>query len=271
MDRRELGQTGVLISPLGLGTVKFGRNEQVKYPQGFEIPDEAFLTDLLALARELGINTLDTAPAYGTSEERLGRLLKGQRQDWVIIGKAGEEFEAGRSYHDFTPAHIEKSLTRSLKRLNTDYLDVLLLHSDGNDTDILRDDVLIKTLQSFKERGLVRAVGASTKTVEGGLMALELLDIAMIAYNPAYREEEPVLDYAAAHGKGALLKKALSSGHIDQFEGADPVEAAMRFAFAHPGVTGLIVGTINPDHLRHNVQAAIKALRQKEAQHARLS
>ena len=82
MDLRTLGKTGLKISPLGLGTVKFGRNQGVKYPGGFEIPEEGDLASLVALAKDLGINLLDTAPAYGTSEERLGRLLKGQRQDW---------------------------------------------------------------------------------------------------------------------------------------------------------------------------------------------
>ena len=79
MEKRQLGQTGIEMSVLGLGTVKFGRNEGVKYPESFDIPDDAALADLLSIAKDLGINTLDTAPAYGTSEERLGGLLKGQR------------------------------------------------------------------------------------------------------------------------------------------------------------------------------------------------
>lgn len=255
MEKKQLGQTGLMISPLGLGTVKFGRNEGVKYPEGFEIPDEEFLADLLKLAKELGINMLDTAPAYGTSEQRLGRLLKGQREDWVIIGKAGEEFENGESSYNFTADHFEMSLERSLKRLNTDYLDALLIHSDGNDMEILGNEFLIQKLYSFKEQGLVKALGASTKTVEGGIMALELLDMVMATYNPAYTDEKPVLDYAAKTGKGLLLKKALSSGH------ADSVEAAMDFAFSHPGVSSVIVGTINPEHLKQNVTTAQKALK----------
>ena len=131
MDKRLIGNTGVSVSALGLGTVKFGRNEGVKYPSSFELPDDAQLQRLLVHAQELGINTLDTAPAYGTSEERLGNLLKTRRKDWTIIGKAGEEFENGRSQYIFTPDHFVKSLERTLKRLQTDYLDVLLIHSDG--------------------------------------------------------------------------------------------------------------------------------------------
>lgn len=247
MDKIKLGQTGLEISRLGLGTVKFGRNQGVKYPENFKIPDENDLADLLALAKDLGINLLDTAPAYGTSEERLGRLLAGQREDWVIIGKAGEEFENGTSTYIFTPDHFKKSLERSLRRLETDYLDILLIHSDGRDMEILSNEALIETLYGFKKQGLVKALGASTKTVEGGILALELLDTVMAMYNPDYTDEKPVLEYAAKNNKGVILKKLLSSGHNTD------IESAMKFAFAHPGAAAAIIGTINPAHLRENV------------------
>ncbi len=110
MDKIALGQTGIDISPIGLGTVKFGRNQGVKYPQEFDIPDEDYLANLLDVAKSLGINMLDTAPSYGMSEERLGRLLSGQREDWVIVGKVGEEFENGKSSYHFTPDHFTRSL-----------------------------------------------------------------------------------------------------------------------------------------------------------------
>ena len=249
MDKKQLGQTGIEVSALGLGTVKFGRNEGVKYPQGFEIPDESSLAYLLAIAKNIGVNLLDTAPSYGSSEERLGRLLKDERKDWVIVGKAGEEFESGQSAYDFTPEHFEMSLIRSLKNLQSDYLDVLLIHSDGSDMDILGNEDLIEKLYSFKKRGLVRAIGASTKTVEGGIMALELLDVVMVSYNPAYTDEKAVLDYAGANNKGAFIKKTLASGHSTN------IRDALAFSFAHPGTSAVITGTINPDHLRENAAA----------------
>jgi aryl-alcohol dehydrogenase-like predicted oxidoreductase len=254
MDRVALGDTGLEVSRLGLGTVKFGRNTGVKYPHGFELPDDAALHELLALAKDLGINMLDTAPSYGTSEMRLGELLKGQRQDWVIVGKVGEEFENGESDYIFTPEHFEMSLERSLKRLNTDYIDVLLIHSDGSDMDILSDEAVVAKMLDFKKRGLVRAVGASTKTAAGGIKTLESMDVVMATYNPHYTEEAPALDYAAEHGKGVLLKKLLSSGHDSD------VEAAMRFGLGHPCAPSAIVGTINPAHLKANVEAAKAAL-----------
>ena len=72
MDKRKLGLTDIMVSPLGLGTVKFGRNEDVKYPRGFQIPEEKDLASLLSQAQALGVNLLDTAPAYGLSEEGWG-------------------------------------------------------------------------------------------------------------------------------------------------------------------------------------------------------
>ena len=249
MIKRKLGNTGIMVSPYGLGTTKFGRNEGVKYPTPFDLPEESDLADLLALAKELGVNVIDTAPAYGLSEERLGRLLKGQRDDWVIVGKVGEEFEDGVSSHNFTPEHFEMSLERSLKRLNTDYIDVLLIHSDGNDVDILDNDSLIAKMQDFKKRGLVRAIGASTKTAEGGIKTLELMDVVMASYNPEYTDELTVLDYAAAHDKGVLLKKVLSSGHNVN------TREAFDFALSHSAVSSAVVGTINPYHLKANVEA----------------
>lgn len=251
MDKIELGQTGLNISRIGLGTVKFGRNQGVKYPQGFDLPGEDQLAQLLNLAKSLGVNMLDTAPAYGQSEERLGRLLQGQRADWVIIGKAGEEFDNGASSFNFTPDHFKYSLERSLKRLDTDHIDALLIHSDGNDMDILQNDALIKTMHDFKAQGLVKAIGASTKTAEGGVKTLELMDIVMATYTQNYQDEKPVLDYAVAHNKGVILKKALSSGHNTN------IEDAMQFAFDHNGVSSAIIGTINPEHLKQNVETAI--------------
>ena len=73
---RPLGTTGLQVSAIGFGTVKLGRNQQVKYPSGFALPDDARVEALLQIARDAGVNLLDTAPAYGSSEERLGKLLQ---------------------------------------------------------------------------------------------------------------------------------------------------------------------------------------------------
>ncbi len=257
---RPLGSTGLLVSPLGLGTVKLGRDQGVKYPNGFNIPDDHEARLLLDLARDLGINLIDTAPAYGRSEERLGPLLRGQREQWVIVSKVGEEFDAGVSRHDFSAAHTRFSVERSLKRLETEQIDVVLVHSDGNDLNVLQAHEVYQTLAALKAEGKIGAYGFSGKTVAGGLLALERGDCAMVTYNLNETGERPVLDYASQHGKGILLKKALASGHICLEPGVDPVRASFELAFAHPAVASAIVGTINPLHLSHNVSTAASVI-----------
>ena len=247
MELRDLGDTGIRVSPLGLGTVKIGRNEQVKYPSGFTIPDDAAVRELFSLAWELGINTLDTAPAYGNSEERLGRLLP-NRHDWVIVGKVGEIFENGQSRFDFSAAYTRQSVERSLHRLRREVIDVVLVHSHGDDMAIIDNEAVCDTLQELKHHGLIKAIGMSTKTVEGGLWCVEHMDVVMATYNLACPDELPVLQRAAELNKGVVIKKGLQSGHAQS-----PAEA-LRYVFAQPGVSSVIVGTINPAHLRENAR-----------------
>ena len=258
MKKRPLHSTGIEVSSLGLGTVKFGRNEQVKYPDGFDLPSDKEIIDLLAIAQEEGINLLDTAPAYGTSEERLGGLLGKNRDDWAIISKAGEEFIGGESRFDFSEQAITASVERSLCRLKTDRIEAVLLHSDGNDVDILQNSGAVAALQNLKNDGKILATGISTKTVEGGKLAIDLgMDIVMATYNPWHTEEKPVLDAAQETGCSVFLKKAFGSGWFGKNEartasGESPVKTAFRFIFGHPASTAVIAGTINPAHLREN-------------------
>ena len=261
---RTLGSTGLRVSALGLGTVKLGRNQGVKYPAGFRLPDDNAAADLLAVAREQGINLLDTAPAYGNAEERLGQLLSGQRQDWLICSKVGETFEQGHSHFDFSPEHLRASVQRSLRRLRTDRLDIVLVHSDGRDLEIIEHMGTLEALAQLKREGLLRAFGMSTKTVAGGLAAARCSDVVMLTCNPRHLGELPVLDACARLGRGALVKKILDSGHLtlaaDHADGKHLIEASMKLVLRHAGTGAAIVGTINPVHLRANVEAARRAL-----------
>ena len=261
MTKRPLANTGMAVSPLGLGTVKFGRNQGVKYPQGFELPSDREVRELLALAYDLGINLLDTAPAYGLSEERIGKLLPNSRHEWVIETKVGEQFRDGESRFDFSEAGTRYSVENSLRLLKTDYLDMVLIHSDGDDVRILREEAVLDTLLQMQQEGWVRSVGISSKSVEGGLLAYELgCDVVMAAYNPVYTDELPVLEAAAAQGKAVLVKKAFASGHLDQFSGANPVEQALSLILAQAGAISVVLGTLNPKHLRENVAVALEVL-----------
>lgn len=246
-----LGHTNIKISPLGLGTVKFGRTQQVKYSKSFILPDDKQIQLLLELAMDLGINLLDTAPAYGNSMERLGRLLPGARQNWVIVSKVGEFFENGQSTFDFSYATTIHTVENSLRILGTDYLDILLIHSDGNDVHILENKPIVDALHQLKARGLIRAHGLSGKTVAGGVLATKELDVVMITLNPFYTSELPVIATANKYNTGVLIKKGLNSGNITN---AEDIKSAMQFIFSYPEVNGLIIGTINPEHLRSNIR-----------------
>ncbi|WP_407292881.1 aldo/keto reductase [Stutzerimonas zhaodongensis] len=261
---RPLGSTGLNVSPLGLGTVKLGRDQGVKYPNGFSIPDDNQARQLLDLARDLGINLIDTAPAYGVSEERLGPLLQGQRDHWVVVSKVGEEFVDGQSHFDFSPAHTRSSVERSLSRLRTDRIELVLVHSDGRDLEILQHSGVYETLADLKREGKILGYGLSGKTVDGGLFALEKGDCAMVTYNLNEQAERPVLDYAHTHVKGILIKKALASGHVCLKPDQDPVRLSFELLFGHPGVGAAIIGTINPQHLSDNVRVAASVLTQQQ-------
>jgi len=257
MKFTEIATTGCQVSSFGLGTVKFGRNEAVKYPASFELPDDQAIMNLLAVAREFDVNLLDTAPAYGSSEERLGKLLKTARHEWVISTKVGEQFEHGVSSFSFSPADIEKSIYRSLQKLRTDYIDIVLVHSDGNDEKIIRELDTLSALDNLKKKGLIRCFGVSTKTVRGGLLAVEHSDLAMITYNLANTEEEAVLDHALKLNKGIFIKKALDSGNQGTgMSRGEWLERSLQFVYKHPAVTSIIVGTISADHLKENLLLA---------------
>ncbi|MFG0326375.1 MAG: aldo/keto reductase [Phycisphaerales bacterium JB037] len=262
LPTRPLGRTGLAVSVLGLGTVKLGRNEGVKYPHGFELPTDDEARGLIDAARELGISLIDTAPAYGASEERLGGLIADSRDDWTIVTKAGETFADGRSSFDFSPEAIAASVERSLKRLRTDRVECVLIHSDGRDAEIIEHDGVLETLGDLRSRGLCLSIGISTKTLEGAMLALERgAEVLMLAVNPQDRSQLPAVRAAAARGVGVLVKKGLSSGHLGDRPGdrSRAVRESMELSLGEPGVSSVVVGTINPEHLRENVRAAIGA------------
>lgn len=260
LPRKTISGTDLAVSALGLGTVKLGRDKGVKYPEHFQIPDDQQALALLEQAWELGINLIDTAPAYGVSEQRLGELLPQLPHEWVIATKAGELFDtaSGESRFDFSRDGLIRSVETSLKRLKRDTLDIVLIHSDGNDLSVIEQHHALDTLNELKSQGLVRAVGMSTKTVAGGLRTLEQADIAMITHNLAYQGEQAVLDAAAEQNKAVFIKKAFASGHLPA--DMDGITESFKLIYQNPAVASVIVGTINPLHLADNVAKAIQVI-----------
>lgn len=256
LPRRPLGRTGLTASLLGLGTVKFGRRTGVRYPRPFDLPDDAAAAALLDRARELGVDLLDTAPAYGESEERLGRVLHGRREDFLLVTKCGERFDGRCSHFDFSAAHTTASVHASLRRLRTDRLDCVLLHSNGDDAALLADGAALDALDRLKRAGALRSYGISTKSVAGSRAALGRVDLLMITLAPDDADDRALARDAAEQGCGILVKKALHSGHAE-----DPA-AALRAVAACDGVGSIVVGTIDPAHLAANA-AALAAVRDR--------
>jgi aryl-alcohol dehydrogenase-like predicted oxidoreductase len=246
---RRLGRTGLSISPIGFGGFKIGRNQKAKYPGAYALPNEDEVEELLLGLLHLGINYIDTAPAYGLSEERIGRLLHRRRGEFVLATKVGENFSDGSSEYDFTADGVMASVVRSLDRLKTDVIDVLLLHSDGRDLWIQNETDAVAMLCRCRDRGMARAIGLSGKTVEGARQALDWADVLMVEYHLEDRSHERLMAEGAEQGVGIVVKKGLSSGHLTPQE-------AIPFVLANPHVSSIVVGGLSLSHFRENVQLA---------------
>ena len=249
MDKRLLGRTGIRVTPIGFGAFKIGRNQGIKYPSSYDLPDEDATARLLNSVVDMGINYIDTAPAYGMSEERIGRHLAGRRGEFTLSTKAGEVFRDGQSFYDFTPAALRTSVANSLRLLRTERVDILFLHSNGDDVRLASDDAIAAQMLRFKEAGQARAVGFSGKLPAGAQAAMNWADVLMVEYHSEDTSHDEVMREAAQRGIGVVVKKGLGSGRLDATH-------AIRFALAHPAVQSVVVGTLNADHLKTNIAAA---------------
>ncbi|MBS0191705.1 MAG: aldo/keto reductase [Phycisphaerales bacterium] len=256
VPRRPLGKSGKLVSVVGLGTVKLGRDSGVKYP--VVIPDDEAAGALLDRAEQLGLNLLDTAPAYGRSEERLGQLLQGRRERWFVVTKAGEEWDGGCSTFAFGFRDVGASIERSRERLRTGHIDCVLLHSDGIAEQTPEGfEQGAQAILNAKRRGEVGLVGASVKTHQGARLAMSWADVLMLEFVEGDTQMEAIAAECARRGLGILAKKALGSG---QLRGNGGAGAAVARVLGIEGVSSVIVGTTNPAHLAENCEAASRAV-----------
>lgn len=248
MQRRPLGQTGLLVTPLGFGAFKIGRNEKIKYPQPYDLPDDAAVERLLNGVLDAGINLIDTAPAYGISEERIGKFVSHRRNEFVLSTKVGERFVNGESSFDFTGPGVRASVAESLRKLRTEVLDIVFVHSNGDDLAIQHQTDVVPTLQKLKHAGYVRAIGFSGKTPAGAEAALGWADVVMVEYHLNDLSHADVIAAAASRDIGVVVKKGLASGHL-------PPAEALRFVLSNPHVTSMIVGGLSLEHLQANIAA----------------
>lgn len=249
MVPRPLGRTGLIVRPIGLGTTKLGRNTDVKYPKRFTLPSKEQVCDLLETTLRLGVNLIDTAPAYGESERRLGPFVATNRDRLVVCTKCGEQYANGRSTYNFSAPGIVVSVEESLRRLKTDHIDILLLHSNGRDVEILTQTDAHEALQRLKKSGKTRAVGISAKTQAGILEACQTLDVVMAPFSQKDPSLAGALKKAHEAGLGILAIKGLFSGHLE-------ARPAIEFVLRQPFIDTLILGTNDPAHLREAVSIA---------------
>ncbi len=288
METRTLGSTGIEVGVIGLGAWQLGNSTM------WHGPDEAESLRIVDEALDLGVTLFDTAPGYGEgrSEELLGKALRGRRDRVVIVSKFGHTAD-GRS--DFSPGAMEPSVRDSLRRLQTDYLDVLLLHSPAKE---LMDGSAPQyaELERLREAGLVRAWGVSLDWNADlqRVLGTTRSQVVEVLFNAFHQDPLPGIERAGAQGVGVIGKVPLDSGWLSgrygrgsSFDGvrgrwsaddiarrADLVErferllpagtstphAALRYVLAQWGVTAAIPGARSLAQLRDNVAAAGGAL-----------
>lgn len=269
MDRRPFGRTGLSTSLLGFGGSEIG----------FGDAPQQDVDAILNRALDAGLNVIDTAECYRASEVKIGRAVSSRRSEYHLFTKAGhavslpgeEPLEGG----DWDPVQIAQSIDRSLKRLNTDYLDLIQLHTCS--LEMLKKGDVIEPLQRAKEQGKTRLIGYSGDSQEAR-WAVEsgLFDTLQTSCSIADQEcIDLALPLAQEKGMGVIIKRPLANAAWLRMEGSegkyweeyvrrlkvldyewlsgpDAASTALRFTAACPGVGTMIVGTANPDRWMAN-------------------
>ncbi|GAA0608636.1 aldo/keto reductase [Virgibacillus siamensis] len=187
-NKVELGKTGLYIHPIGLGANKIGyENKETNTEYGGKIITEAM---------EHGLNFIDTALMYGNglSEEIIGKTLKdaGNRSNVVLATKGSNRNEGDKIVHDNTPSFLNKTVDESLKRLNTDVIDLFYIHFPDEDTPKYE---AVGALQRLREAGKIRAIGVSNFSMDQLIEANQdgYLDVVQGHYNLLERSAEKEL------------------------------------------------------------------------------
>lgn len=209
MKKRPFGNTGMRVSEIGLGAWQLANPE-------WGLHDKAEALQIVQAALDTGCNFFDTAPGYGDgrSEELLGQALKSVRQDVIICTKFSHHNEdSGRN---FDVANIRPVLEGSLRRLQTDYVDILLLHNPPRELMDGRTAPQYEALEKLKAEGKLRAYGVSLDwRVELEMVAETTKSkAAEVAYNVFYQEPAAAFPKAQAQGMGLIVKVPLDSGWL---------------------------------------------------------
>ena len=217
MQYRQLGRTGLRVSELSLGTMNFG-NQGHTAPVGSVELDEA--RTLLERALESGVNLIDTADAYsgGRSEEIVGELLEGRREDVVLATKVRFATGTGPNDSGLSRAHLISACEASLRRLRTDHIDLYQVHErDG----VTPTEETLDALDTLVHQGKVRYVGCSNHSAWHLMAALGTADrlgfqryaSQQIYYSLLNREAEyDLIPLSIDQGVGVLIWGPLAAG-----------------------------------------------------------
>ena len=274
LPTRTLGRTGLEVTRLGYGAMSLdpGRLTPVE-------PEQA--TRILHGVLDAGINFIDTSPDYGPSEECIGANIAGRRSEYLLASKVGCPV-AVPDGHVYSRENITAAVEQSLRRMRTDYLDLVQFHGTPSPAALAAREA-IEALRDLQRAGKVRFLGASATLPHlPGLIALDVFDAFQIPYSALQRDHEAVIAEAARAGAGTIIRggtvrgagdkewdvrrlpevpaerpRALweRAGLDDLLDGASRVEWTLRFTFSHPDLDIAIVGTANPAHLAANIAA----------------
>jgi aryl-alcohol dehydrogenase-like predicted oxidoreductase len=265
MERRRMGKTDMDVSVLGFGGSEIG----------YQRVSAKTVARLLGGAVDAGLNVIDTAECYEDSEELIGKALGAHRREVHLFSKCGHARAEARS--DWRPEALSRSIERSLRRLATDHLDLIQLHSCG--LDVLRRGDAITALERARDRGWVRYIGYSGDG-EAARWAVESGRFDTLQTSVSIADQEALdltLPAARAAGLGVIAKRPLANvawryarkpaeAYYQEYwerlraldyaflrgKGDAAVKTALRFTLGVPGVHTAIVGTTKPDRWRQN-------------------
>src|SRR5271163_382703 len=272
LPKRELGRTGLRVTMLGYGAM-----ELRGAPRARPTTDEQAETILNAVL-DAGINYIDTSIDYGLSEDRIGRYISHRRAEYYLASKCGCLVGAPpaprgqRGAHVFTRDNVVAGVEQSLARMKTDYLDVVQFHSSPS-KETLEEHGALEALLELRDAGKVRFVGMSgTLPHLTEHIAMGVFDVFQIPYSAVEREHEAAMAAASRKGAGIVIRGGAAKGAPtegkqaglqwerwrrarldDLLDGMSPMEFILRFTFTNPDLDTTIVGTVNPAHLKSNL------------------
>ena len=274
LETAVLGRTGLQVTRLG-----FGAMEVRGFPKGRPIVGEQADTVLNAVL-DAGINYIDTSIDYGSSEDYIGAYISHRRSDYYLASKCGcpPVNDATAEEHVYTRDNIITGVNRSLRRMKTDYLDVVQLHTSPSGK-VIEDGDVVQGLLDLKKEGKVRFLGCSSGLPHlADHVAMGVFDMFQIPYSALSRQHEQWITKAAEAGAGTVIRGGVARGEpregtgtdetwsrfeeagLDELRGEGESRTAfiLRFTLSHSDVHTTIVGTMNPDHLLENVRVAEK-------------